>query len=175
MVTEAWVVVLKTRDQRQSTEAGLVLTALQIEYEVTSMEGNWMVSVPAKFAPQAGIELAEYAQENRTPPVGARPMAERGNGWSGVLIYAGVLVLVAVMARRYEFGYDWLGLGRIDSTRVLEGEWWRTLSTVRKEQSGCAEAPDDVLSSEEASDESSAGSDAWRLALSIGPERTGPA
>ena len=130
MIREAWVVVVKTRDQRRSTEAGLVLTALQIEYEVARVDGSWMVSVPAEFAPQAGVELAEYAQENRTPPVGTRPMVQLSNGWSGVLIYVGVLVLVAVMARRYEFGYDWLRLGRIDSIRVLEGEWWRTLTAL---------------------------------------------
>lgn len=128
--TEAWVVVLRTPDQRQSNEAGLVLTALQIEYEVTRLDGRWQISVPAELAPQAGMELAEYAEESRAPPQGARPLAELSTGWGGVVVYVGVLVSVAVLARRYAFDFDWLGSGRIDSTRMLAGEWWRTLTAL---------------------------------------------
>jgi len=128
--TEAWVVVLKTRDQRQCTEAGLVLTALEIEHELTRLDGRWLISVPAAFAPEASTELAEYAEESRAAPVGARPIAELSNGWGGVGVYVGVLVLIAVLARRFAFDYDWLQSGRIDSTRVLAGEWWRTLTAL---------------------------------------------
>ena len=120
--TEAWVVVLRTPDQRQSNEAGLVLTALQIEYEITRLDGRWLVSVPAELAPQASMELAEYAEESSAPPQGARPLTELSTGWAGVVVYVGVLVSVAVLARRYALDFDWLGLGRIDSTRMLAGE-----------------------------------------------------
>lgn len=130
MGTQAWVVVLRTRDQRQSTEAGLVLTALEIEHELTRLDGRWHVSVPAELAPQASVELAEYAAESRAAPVGARPIAELSDGWGGVLAYVGVLLLVAALTRRDAFGYDWLGSGRIDSARILAGEWWRTLTAL---------------------------------------------
>lgn len=130
MGTEAWVVVLKTQDQRQSIEAGLVLTALEIEHELTRLHGRWLISVPAELAPQASAELAEYAEESRAAPVGARPITELGNGWNGVFVYVGVLALVAVLTRGSAFDYDWLGLGRIDSTRILAGEWWRTLTAL---------------------------------------------
>ena len=125
-----WVAVLRTRDWEQSTEAGLVLAALEIEYEIDRIDGRWVINVPAASAPQARAELAEYAQESRQPPVGILPMPEMGNGWRGVFVYVGVLIAVAAFARHYAFGYDWLGLGRIDSTRILAGEWWRTLTAL---------------------------------------------
>ena len=127
---EAWVVVLRARDQRQSTEAGLVLTALEIEHELTRLDGRWMISVPAELAPQASAELAEYAAESRAPPVGVRPIAELSTGWGGVVVYVVVLLVVAALTRRYAFDSDWLASGRIDSTRVLAGEWWRTLTAL---------------------------------------------
>lgn len=128
--TESWVVVLETRDQRRSNEAGLVLMALSIEYEVTRLEGRWLLSVPARLAPEAAAELSAYAAEDRAAPVGARPLGEIGNGRTGVLVYAGILILVAVLTRRYAFGHDWLGLGRVDSARILSGEWWRVLTAL---------------------------------------------
>ena len=130
MGTEAWVVVLRTRDQRQSNEAGLVLTALEIEHELTRLDGRWMISVPAELAPQASVELAEYAQESHAPPVGARPIRQLSTGWAGVLGYVLVLLTVAVLARGYAFDHDWLTSGRIDSARMLAGEWWRTLTAL---------------------------------------------
>lgn len=130
MGTETWVVVLRTPNRRQATEAGLVLTALDIEHEPARQEGRWLIRVPAEVAAQARAELAEYAEESRAPPVGARPLAELSTGWSGVLAYVGVLLAVYWLTRRFAFDHDWLVSGRIDSTRVLAGEWWRTVTAL---------------------------------------------
>ena len=128
--SQSWVVVFETRDGRRSNEAGLVLTALEIEYDLTRFDGRWVISVRSESAAQASTELAEYSDESRAPPVGARPMTQVGNGWGGVAAYVGVLLLIGGLTRRLAFGYDWLTLGRIDSTQVLAGEWWRTLTAL---------------------------------------------
>ena len=128
--TEYWVTVLRTRDWRQSSDAGLVLTALQIDHEIERVEGRWVVTVPAGLAAQARAELSEYAEERRRPPVGILPMPELGTGWRGVIAYVGVLLAVAAFTRVGAWGYDWLGLGRIDSTRIVAGEWWRNVTAL---------------------------------------------
>ncbi len=130
MYSENWVAVLTTRDWGQSSEAGLVLTALRIDHEIDRIDGRWVISVPVEFATQARAELTDYAEESRRPPVGILPIPEMGSGWRGVIVYVGVLLAVAAFVRVDAWGYDWLGLGRIDSTRILDGEWWRTLTAL---------------------------------------------
>ena len=128
--TEYWVPVLKTRHWKRCSEAGLVLTALEIDHEIERLDGLWVVIVPTDSAPQARAELSEYAEESRLPPVGILPMPELGTGWRGVVAYIGVLLAVALLTRQGAWGYDWLGSGRIDSVRILAGEWWRTVTAL---------------------------------------------
>ena len=128
--TDYWVPVLRARHWKQSSEAGLVLTALKIEHEVERVEGRWVIVVPAEAADRARAELGEYAEEVRQPPVGKLPMPELSTGWRGVGVYVAVLLAVAWLARQSAYGHDWLGLGRIDSVRILAGEWWRTVTAL---------------------------------------------
>jgi membrane associated rhomboid family serine protease len=125
-----WVVVYETVDQRRSAEAKLVLSALQIEHELTRRDGRWQLSVPANQAAQAGTELAAYDSERSAPPVGPQPIGELSTGWSGVIAYGGLLLLVAILARQDALGLDWLGAGRLDAGRVVAGEWWRAVTAL---------------------------------------------
>ena len=128
--TENWVPVLRTARWKRCREAGLVLTALQIDHEVERIEGRWIITVPRRSASRARVELSEYDREKRQPPVGILPMPELGTGWRGVIVYVGVLLAVALFARQGAWGHDWLGLGRIDSARIAAGEWWRTVTAL---------------------------------------------
>ncbi|MDD9996424.1 MAG: rhomboid family intramembrane serine protease [Rhodospirillaceae bacterium] len=128
--TENWVPLLRTRSWKRCREAGLVLTALQIEYEVERFDGRWVIIVPRDSVARARVELSEYDEEKRRPPVGILPLPEVSTGWRGVIAYIGVLLVVALFARQGTWGHDWLGLGRIDSVRILAGEWWRTVTAL---------------------------------------------
>ena len=128
--TNTWVVVYETSDQRRSAEATLVLSALEIEYALTRPDGRWRLSVPASHAARAGAELAAYDNERLAPPVGPQPIVELSTGWSGVIAYGAILLLVATLARQGALGVDWLGAGRLDAGRVAAGEWWRTVTAL---------------------------------------------
>lgn len=128
--TENWVPLLRTRSWKRCREAGLVLTALQIDYEVERIDGRWVIVVPRESVSRARVELSEYDEEKRRPPVGILPLPEVSTGWRGVITYIGVLLMVALFARQGTWGHDWLGLGRIDSVRILGGEWWRTVTAL---------------------------------------------
>ena len=95
--SKSWVVVLETRDQRQCNEAGLVLTALEIEYELSRLDGRWVISVPAELASEASEELAAYAAEKHAAPVGAKRLVELSDGWSGVVAYVSVLLAIGTI------------------------------------------------------------------------------
>ena len=103
--------------------------ALEIDHEVERLEGRWVITVPMGVGlPGHASNLREYAEESRRPPVGILPIPELSTGWRGVVAYIGVLLAVALFARQGAWGYDWLGLGRIDSVRILAGEWWRNVT-----------------------------------------------
>ncbi len=125
-----WVVVYETSAQRRSAEASLVLSALEIEHRLTRPDSRWQLSVPARDAAQARAELAAYDSERSAPPVGSQPIEELSTGWSGLVAYGGVLLLVTMLARQEALGLDWLGAGRLDAGRVVAGEWWRAVTAL---------------------------------------------
>ncbi len=125
-----WVVVYETSAQRRSAEAALVLSALEIEHRLTRPDSRWQLSVPARDAAQARAELAAYDSERLAPPVGSQPIEELSTGWSGLVAYGGVLLLVTMLARQEALGLDWLGAGRLDAGRVVAGEWWRAVTAL---------------------------------------------
>ncbi len=125
-----WVVVYETSAQRRSAEAALVLSALEIEHRLTRPDSRWQLSVPARDAAHARAELAAYDSERSAPPVGSQPIEELSTGWSGLVAYGGVLLLVTMLARQEALGLDWLGAGRLDAGRVVAGEWWRAVTAL---------------------------------------------
>jgi len=125
-----WVVVYETADQRHSAEAALVLTALEIEHSLTRLDGKWLLSVAAHHAPRAGTELAAYDNERLAPRVGPQTIPELSTGWSGVLAFGGLLLVVAILARQGALGLDWVAAGRLDAGRVTAGEWWRAVTAL---------------------------------------------
>jgi rhomboid protease GluP len=128
---DPWVVVLESRDLRQADEAGFVLRAIGIEHALHRLEGYWQVSVPAPRAVEASEQLAAYRAEASRAPRGPQfQLAELGSGWAGVAAYASVLLLVAVAVNQDLFGLRWMAVGRLDTDRVLAGEWWRTVTAL---------------------------------------------
>jgi membrane associated rhomboid family serine protease len=125
-----WVVVYETADPRLSAEAALVLTALEIDHDLTRLDGNWQLSVAAVNAARAGEELAAYDRERSAPRVGPQPIAELGTGWNGVIAYGAVLVFFAILPSQGVLGTNWFSTGRLDAGRVVDGEWWRAVTAL---------------------------------------------
>lgn len=125
-----WVVVYETADPRLSSEAALVLTALEIDHDLTRLDGKWQLSVAAVNAARAGEELAAYDGERSAPRVGRQPIAELGTGWNGVVAYGAVLVFFAILSSQDVLGTNWFSAGRLDAGRVVDGEWWRAVTAL---------------------------------------------
>lgn len=125
-----WVVVYETANPSLSAEAALVLTALEIDHDLTRLDGRWQLSVAAANAVRAAEELAAYELERTAPRVGAQPIEELGTGWRGVIAYGAVLVFFSILSRQDVFGTDWFGVGRLDADRVKGGEWWRAVTSL---------------------------------------------
>lgn len=123
-------VVFDSRNRRACADRALVLTSLQIPYQIVDDTGSSVLLVPAKFSARATEELRLYDEEN--PP--ARPTQRRPvphqNPIPGVVGYTIILCAITWLATVSYFAQDWLTAGRIDGALVRSGEWWRAFTAL---------------------------------------------
>ena len=84
----------------------------------------------AEAAERARLELTSYERENaprQRPSLPARPLSA---GFDAALAYCAVLLFFFVASRRHAFGVDWLEIGAAAAGRILQGEWWRTVTAL---------------------------------------------
>lgn len=128
--TNHWVDVLRVADARACAECALVLEACGIEYRSERVGFRYVLSVRSPDLAAAERELEGYLRENAGPRLRRPPLEMFGNAWPGLAVYAAVLLLVMLWAQNYAFGFNWLAAGRMDSARLLDGEWWRALTAL---------------------------------------------
>jgi rhomboid protease GluP len=111
-------------------QRALVLAAVGIEARVIADVGGIMLCVAASDAARARHELGCYERENargRRPRFIARAALHRAEG---ALVYCAVLLFFFAAQRRHALSIDWLAAGAADARRILDGEWWRTVTAL---------------------------------------------
>ncbi len=124
------VTIYSSALQDQCREQTLVLDAAGIEYRLERKAVASALIVQVRDQTRALAELEAHERENQEWQTPAPPALTKANGWSGVLVYCVLLLAVAMLARRYAFGRDWLAAGRMQAGLVCEGEWWRTVTAL---------------------------------------------
>ncbi len=122
--------VYRTRDRRQCQEHALVLEAAGIRHRVAREAGEFTIVVAPADEEHALEELQAYAQENRGAPRRQTAFPHRPGGLDGVMYYATLLLLVAVLADQRLGGLDWLAAGKTSAGLIRQGEWWRTVTAL---------------------------------------------
>ena len=124
-------IVLRTRQRDQCLESRLVLDAAGISAEAGYRDGWWLLVVDREDLAVSAAELEAYRREN---PVQKSRRIKKvpiyGGAATGVLVYGGVLILVAVLTAQWAFGLEWLPAGRMQAGRVMAGEWWRAVTAL---------------------------------------------
>jgi membrane associated rhomboid family serine protease len=126
----AEVIIFRSHVAAECRERALVLRAMDIEHLVSRQSGEWLLLVPAHRASAAVRQLQDYARENRDWPKVHRALPRHPFGLTGVAACVLVLLFVAAAEGRMMFGYDWFTAGRIDTSLVRQGEWWRTVTAL---------------------------------------------
>jgi len=124
-------ILARSRHRQEAMDARLVLDAVGIPADAVFRDGWWLLVVAAEDQLRALEELRAYRAEN---PRGPKPRPVRVpvmvGAFPGVVIYALVLMVVAVAANRWLFGFDWIDAGVMRAGLVRSGEWWRTLTAL---------------------------------------------
>jgi membrane associated rhomboid family serine protease len=90
-----------------------------------------MLLVDTRDLSRSAEELEAYQRENPGRPRRRRVSVPiLSNGRVGVLAYAAVLLAIAVLANQWAFGLDWFEAGAMQAARVMDGEWWRTVTAL---------------------------------------------
>jgi len=123
-------IVFRTPDRGLCGEAALVLEAAGLRPALHDLGAECLLVVPGHAVAQARREIDAWQAENKAvrpePPL-RRPLAD---GRPGVLGYALLMVLVAVLVANFALGKDWLAAGRIDGAAMRAGEWWRAVTAL---------------------------------------------
>lgn len=124
------VTIHRSQDRRACLERTLILESMGIKYQFHRAAGEYSITVKPADEARARAELEAYEQENRGWRLRAPAMPKLASGWSGVLIYWVVLIVVAVLEHERALGRDWLSAGRMNAGLVRQGEWWRTVTAL---------------------------------------------
>ncbi len=124
-------VVCETGHRGEATELRFVLESLGVKSKIKQFRGGWLILVPGDDAIRAAEEIASYQRESAEQSI-ERPVLipTYGGALVGVSVYAGVLMLVAVLMGRSVFGFDWWTAGQMQAGLVMEGQWWRTVTAL---------------------------------------------
>lgn len=122
--------VYRSESREECRKHALLLEAVGIRYEAHQHGGEFSLVVADADATWAWKELSAYARENRDWPRPIAPLTPRAGGRRGVLVYAAVLVIVAVLEQQGVFGFDWRAAGMTHAGMIRDGQWWRTMTAL---------------------------------------------
>ena len=128
--TSPVVVIYRSQKRTDCLALTLVLEARGIEYRFHRAAGEYSIVVRSSDEVRARAELETYVRENRDWQLRAPALPKQASGWSGVLIYWDILLMVTLLEHYHVFGCDWLAAGRMNAGLVCEGEWWRTVTAL---------------------------------------------
>jgi rhomboid protease GluP len=123
-------VLATTSDARNCAELGLVLEARSIEIGQEQVGQTWVLWVANDDLGRARIELDQYVRENTWAPERIEKPNEPHSAWQGVVVYCIVLIAMVAPVTQRVFDRNWLAVGRLDSARIFEGEWWRAVTAL---------------------------------------------
>lgn len=122
--------VYRSGTERDCREYAMVLTAAGIEFHMHRLPDGFVLIVTAADAVRARAELNAYANENRVWSKPVVPVSHQRGSWGGVLGFAGVLILVAILEQRNAFGQDWVVVGMAEADAIRHGQWWRVVTAL---------------------------------------------
>lgn len=125
-----WVVVARSHDPRMLRDAVLVLQAVGLRSLLVQDHESVRILVAPRVAVAAREHLEAFAAENVGWPPPPESLADLGRQPWEALHYVCFLLIAFVLSKVGAFDLDWLGAGRADAGRILNGELWRCVTAL---------------------------------------------
>jgi rhomboid protease GluP len=123
-------VVFESANRAACSDRALVLSAVQIPFQIVEDAMSCAVLVPAEFSAQAMHQLMQYDDENPPPVVVRQTPIVYQNALPGLLAYAAIICGIAALIATAASPHDWYIAGRVDGALIRAGEWWRTITAL---------------------------------------------
>jgi len=123
------VEVRATRSRRHAADWALVLHAMDIDHVVDVRDDTTVLIVDVRDAPRAAASLDAFDLENL--PLVELPAPDLGPSRLGVAV-ALLITWVYVVAGPRDAAEPsrWFDVGTARASRILTGEWWRTVTAI---------------------------------------------
>ena len=130
MDPEELIEIVSSGERELCAELALVLESQSIPSQIRWNGHAWVLSVAAEAVAPARLEIAAYRAERATVRPAPVLATASGDCWTGVAVYAAVILGMALVAPEMRFGFDWLSAGGMDSAALKSGEWWRPITAL---------------------------------------------
>ncbi|MEZ4598246.1 MAG: rhomboid family intramembrane serine protease [Syntrophotaleaceae bacterium] len=132
---DQWTELPPVLSRSRARLAALVLESCGIPFGLERKGRAWQLSVPPAERERALFELEQYERENRNwPPPPPEPEPHHQN----TLLTLSILGLLGIFHNLTwlsleSFGFasiNWTELGNADAGKILEGQWWRAITSL---------------------------------------------
>lgn len=124
------IIVFRSTSESDCRERALVLAVAGIASEIRRDGGGLVLAVAVADAAQSRAEFEAYERENPNHPLILHPAPSLVRGWPGVLVFAALLVLAAVLQWRQACDVDWFDIGKTSAGLIRQGQWWRAVTAM---------------------------------------------
>lgn len=111
-------------------EFNLVLRSVDLESEVVNYHDRFYLLIEEQHAAEAYHHLKSYVDENTEVEIIAKPMRPLSKGFAGAYIYGVILLMIGALKSTNAFNLYWQSNGLAHSVKIMQGEWWRTITAL---------------------------------------------
>jgi rhomboid protease GluP len=124
------ITVFQAHTKRACADRALVLRSVGIPFGFQNLDDSWTLIVPEVHATAALEELRSYEEENVSFNDRPPPPQVFSPGNPGLLAYTLIICALFPAGLYGLFGHNFWQAGRMDSTLVANGEWWRVVTSL---------------------------------------------
>lgn len=127
----AGIAVRVTPERRQADEWAVVLAAGGIKHRLRRRPDGWALVVAARDSDAAREALDAYDRENADAAESRDERARPVRGAAAVGVVVGLLLVAFfVVTGTRAHRNAWFARGGADAARIVDGEWWRTITAL---------------------------------------------
>ncbi|MBT8114874.1 MAG: rhomboid family intramembrane serine protease [Arenicella sp.] len=111
-------------------EFSFVLSAVGLESEVVDYDNRFYLVIEEQHAAEAYQHLKAYVAENTEKEVIDEPLRPLSTGFAGAYLYGLILLMIGALKSTNAFNLYWQSNGLAHSVKIMQGEWWRTITAL---------------------------------------------